>query len=142
MPPDFLLRCTACGHEAVWDTEACPPVGVPEIGHPVLWQCDPCGSERRHVIACQVVITEKLHHEICVATEIDRPTVDRVMGEVHRYRQRTRDALADIGSGSTETEIEDVADATGVAREVVGHIASAEAAWMLRRGYAADAHEA
>jgi hypothetical protein len=141
MPPDFLLRCTACGHEAVWDTEACPPVGIPEIGHPVLWQCGPCGSERRHVVACQVVITEKLYHEICVATEIDRPTVNRVMGELHRYRRRTRDALADVGSSSTE--IEDVADASGAPRDVVGQIVNAEDAWMLRRGYAAaDAHEA
>jgi hypothetical protein len=141
MPPDYLLRCTTCGSEAVWDTEACPPVGVPEIGHPVLWQCEACGNERRHVISCQAVIIDKLHHEICVATEVDRSTVDRVMSEMRRYRRRT-------GAGSTEAglsaaEADDVADVTGVPRDVVGQISNAEAAWIVRRGYVAGgAYEA
>jgi len=136
MPPDFLIRCTVCGHEAVWDTEAWPPAGSPGIGHPVLWRCDACGGERRHVIACQVVLAEKLSHEICVAAEIDRPTVDRVMGELQRYRRRTG------GGGSTTgpsaAEVADVADAISVPRDVVGRIADAESAWMLRRGYAPE----
>jgi len=92
MPPDFLIRCTGCEREAVWDTEAVPPVGVPEIGHPVLWRCETCGGEQRHIVAKLCVIRDKLHHEICLATEIDRCTVDRVMAELCRYRKDTCEA--------------------------------------------------
>jgi hypothetical protein len=114
---------------------------VPEIGHPVLWQCDACGSERRHVIACQAIIIEKLHHEICVATEVDRSTVDRVMSEMRRYRRRTGAEPSEAGPSAAE--VEDVADVTGVPRDVVGQISNAEAAWIVRRGYVAGgAYEA
>src|SRR5512136_1802679 len=92
MPPDFLLRCTGCGREAVWDTEALPPVGAPQIGHPVLWRCDTCGGEQRHTVAEFWVIRDKLHHDICLATEIDRCTVDGVMAELRRYRKDTCEA--------------------------------------------------
>jgi hypothetical protein len=108
---------------------------MPEIGHPVLWQCEACGGERRHAIARQVVITDKFHHEICVATEFDRSTVDRVMSEMHRYRRRT--GAESFEAEARLAEMEDVADLTGVPPDVVSQIADAAAAWMLRRGYAA-----
>jgi len=94
------------------------------------------------MIVCQVVLAEKLSHEICVATEVDRPTVDRVVGEMHRYRRRT--GAGRSAAGPSTAEVEDVADATGVSRDLVGRIANAEAAWFHRRGYAPeeDAHEA
>jgi len=134
MPPDFLLRCTACGSQAVWDTEAVPPVGAPEIGHPVLWRCENCGGEQRHVVQDLVVIPDKLHHEICIATEIDRRTVDRVMAELHRYRNRTREKIP-TGQPEPAEGIEEVAAATGVCRELVADVSAAEADWMRRRGY-------
>ncbi len=134
MPPDFVVRCTGCGREAVWDTEAVPPVGVPEIGHPVLWRCEDCGSEQRHIVQDLVVIADKLHHEISLATEIDRRTVDRVMGEMSRYRQRTH-ATIPTGEPESPEEIEVVAAATAVRLELVAQISAAEAGWMRRRGY-------
>jgi len=137
MPPDFLLRCTRCGKEAVWDTEAFPPVGVPDIGHPVLWRCETCGGEQRHIVEDLFLITDKLHHEICVATEIERRTVDRVMAELCRYRRHTRAADPKAGPGSVD-EVEDVAGATGVPGTLVLEISEAEAAWMQRRGYCSE----
>jgi hypothetical protein len=134
MPPDFLLRCVVCGTEAVWDTEALPPVGAPEIGHPVLWRCEVCGGERRHIVEERFVITDKLHHEICVVTEIDRSTVDRIMAELYRYRQRVREARPS-GQQDPAEEVEEIAAATGAPQELVAEIAVAEGAWMLRRGY-------
>ena len=137
MPPDFLLRCTGCGREAVWDTEAIPPVGAPKIGHPVLWRCETCGGEQRHIVAELCIIHEKLHHEICLTTEIDRCTVDRVMAELCRYRKDTCEAGIEKRSRAAD-EVEDVAGATGVAQELVLEIADAEAAWMRRRGYGSE----
>lgn len=134
MAPDFLLRCTTCGSESVWDTEACPPVGTPEIGHPILWQCDTCGGERRHVIEDLFVITVKLHHDICVATEIERPTVDRVMTQMYRYRRRIRETVP-AGKPDPAEEVEEVSEAAGVPQEIIVEISFAEAAWMLRHGY-------
>ena len=86
MSPDFLLECTVCGSEAAWDTDAVPPVGLPEVGHPVLWYCQACAAERRHTIVDLYVLIDKLHREICIATELERETVDRVMGEVYQHR--------------------------------------------------------
>jgi len=137
MPPDFLLRCTGCGREAVWDTEAFPPVGAPEIGHPVLWRCETCGGEQRHIVAELCIVRDKLHHEICLATEIDRCTVDRVMGELYRYRKDTCEAGIEKRPQVGE-EIEDVASVAGVAQEIVLEIADAEVAWMQRRGYCSE----
>lgn len=134
MPPDFLLRCTGCGREAVWDTEAIPPVGAPEIGHPVLWACETCGSEQRHVVESLCIISDKLHHEICLATEIDRRTVERVMAELCRYRKDTCHVGIEPRRRSAD-EAEDVAAAIGVAQALVLEIADAEAEWMRRRGY-------
>jgi len=134
MPPDFLVRCTGCGGEAVWDTEAVPPVGMPEIGHPVVWTCETCGGEQRHIVEQLCIITDKLHHDICLATEIDRHTVDRVMTELCRYRKDTRVAGIEKRPRPAE-EIEDVAGATGVPRELVLELADAEADWLRRRGY-------
>jgi hypothetical protein len=134
MLPDFLLTCTACGREAVWDTEVLPPVGIPEVGHPVLWFCPDCGQDVRHRIVDLYVITDKLHHEICIATEFDRDTVDRVMAEVYRFRQRACDASPVTRLDAAE-EVEEVAAAAKVSIDVVERISVAEAAWMLRRGY-------
>ncbi len=58
MPPDFLLECTACGTQAVWDTEAVPPVGLPEVGHPALWFCETCGRQMRHTIVDLYVLID------------------------------------------------------------------------------------
>jgi hypothetical protein len=137
MSPDFLVRCTACGSEAVWDTEASPPVGVPEIGHPVLWPCDTCHRDQRHIVQGPVIITDKLHHEISVVTEIDRRTVERVMAETYRYRQQTRGTIPEELQVSAD-QVEDVAGATGLSRELVLQISEAEVAWMRRRGYHAE----
>lgn len=138
MPPDFLLQCTGCGHEAVWDTDTVPPVGEPEVGHPILWYCETCGREMRHTIVDLYVIIDKLHHEICLTTELDRSTVDRVMDVVYRHRQKASEesptALLDPAQ-----EVEDVAEVACVPLEVVEQISVAEAAWMLRRGYIVDA---
>jgi hypothetical protein len=109
-------------------------VGVPEIGHPVLWQCETCGGERRHTVQRVVVITGKLHHDICVATEIDRRTVDCVMAELRRYRMRTHDGAPEKRPGSID-DVEDVAGAIGISSKLVQQICQAEAAWMRRRGY-------
>ncbi len=134
MPPDFLLECTVCGGEAVWDTDALPPVGLPEVGHPVLWHCQSCGREMRHTIVDLYVIVDKLHHEICVATELDRATVDRIMTEVYRVRQRACEEEATAMLDPAQ-EVEEVAEEAGVAVETVAQISVAETAWMLRRGY-------
>jgi hypothetical protein len=112
-------------------------VGVPEIGHPVLWRCETCGGEQRHIVQGFFLITEKLQHEICVATEIDRRTVECVMAELCRYRTGARDGAAEERPGSIE-EVEDVAGAIGVSAKFVQQICQAEAAWMRRRGYAPE----
>lgn len=138
MSPDFLLECTVCGAGAVWDTEAIPPVGVPEVGHPVLWQCAVCGQERRHRIVDLYVILDKLHHEICLATELDRAAVDGVMAEVYRHRRRASEE-APTQRLDPALEVEEVAEALGLPPEVVEQISVAEAAWMLRHGYLVDA---
>jgi len=137
MPPDFLLECTVCGGEAIWDTDAVPPVGLPEMGHPVLWYCEACAGERRHRIVDLYVIIDKLHHEICVATELDRATVDRVMAAVYRHR-RLASEEAPTGRLDPAEEVEEVAEAVDVSPGVVEQISVAEAAWMLRRGYVVD----
>ncbi len=137
MPPDFLLECTVCGGEAIWDTDAVPPVGLPEVGHPVLWYCEGCGREMRHTIADLYVIIDKLHHEICVATELDRAAVDRVMAAVYRHR-RLASEEAPTGRLDPAEEVEEVAEAVDVSPGVVEQISVAEAAWMLRRGYVVD----
>jgi hypothetical protein len=115
-------------------------VGEPEIGHPVLWQCDECGGERRHVVRGHAIVADKLRHEICLATETDRPTVDRVMAELTRYRQRTHDRTTG-GPPQSREGIEDVAAATAVGRETVAQILAAEARWMRRRGYCAGSDQ-
>jgi hypothetical protein len=134
MLPDFLLQCTVCGGEAVWDTDAVPPVGRPEVGHPILWFCQACGEQMRHTIVDLYVIIDKLHHEISLATELDRETVDRVMAEVYRRRERASGGEA-TGRLHAAREAEAVAPAAGVSTQTVEQIAAAEAAWMLRRGY-------
>ncbi len=134
MPPDFLLECTACGSQTVWDTDGVPPVGLPEVGHPVLWFCETCGREVRHTIGGLYVLIHKLHHEICVATELDRKTVDRVMTQVYRHRRVACEEMFALRLAAAQ-EVEDVAGAAGVSLEVVEQISVAEAAWMLRRGY-------
>jgi hypothetical protein len=134
MLPDFLLRCLACGSQSVWDTEVCRPVGTPEIGHRVLWHCEPCGGEQCHVIESLHLVLDKLHHEICLATEIDRRTVDRVMAEVYRCRRR-RDCATSCGRAERAREMEAVAEITDLPRELVGEVVAAEIAWLSRRGY-------
>jgi hypothetical protein len=134
MPPDFLLACTTCGTEAVWDTEAVPPVGAPEVGHPVVWFCATCQAQRRHHIAGEVVIADKLHHEICLATELERATVDRVLEELRRQHAglepgRTGRLLDEAGA------LDMIAKATGVPRAVVREIVLAHRRWGERRGY-------
>lgn len=134
MSPDFLLECTVCGSEAVWDTDAVPPVGLPEVGHPVLWYCQACAAERRHSIVDLYILIDKLHHEICIATELDRATVDRVMSEVYQHRQRASQE-APMARLDPAQEVEGVAEEAGISLDVVEQISVAEAAWMLRRGY-------
>jgi hypothetical protein len=134
MLPDFLLECTACGSQAVWDTEAVPPVGRPEVGHPVRWFCQTCGREVRHTIVDLYVLIDKLHHEICVATELDRETVDQVMAQVYRHRAVACREMLTLRLDAAQ-EVEDVAGAAGVSLGVVEQISVAEVAWMLRRGY-------
>ena len=138
MLPDFLLECTACGNEAVWDTDAIPPMGHPEVGHPVLWFCPACGAERHHTIVDLYVVIDKLHHEICLATELDRETVDRVMAEVYRHRQRASEDEPTAYLDPAE-EAEEVAKAARVSLGVVEQVSLAEASWMLRRGYIVEA---
>ncbi len=134
MPPDFLLECAACGGETVWDTDAVPPVGRPEVGHPVLWFCQSCGREIRHTIVDLYVVIDKLHHEICLATELDRSIVDRVVAEMYRHRRRESEEVPAARLDPAQ-EVEDVAEAVGVLPDVVERISVAEAAWMFRRGY-------
>ena len=136
MLPDFLLECVACGGRSVWDTDALPPVGCPEVGHPVLWCCHTCGADVRHTIVGLYLATEKLHHEICLAAEVDRLTVDRVMAEVYHRRGHWDEASA--ARMESAQEAEEVAETAGVSPVVVEQISAAEADWMLRHGYLAD----
>jgi hypothetical protein len=140
MPPDFLLECMVCGDEAVWDTDSIPPVGQPEVGHPVLWFCQDCRRETRHTITDLYVIEPKLHHDICLASELDRDTVNRVMTEMCRHRRRASEESPTTPLDPAQ-EVEEVAEAVGVPQEVVEQISVAEAAWMLRRGYVVEAVE-
>ncbi len=137
MPPDFLLVCSVCGSEAVWDTEALPPAGLPEVGHPVVWRCAACRIETRHQITGEVVIRDKLHHDLSVATEVDRPTVDRVMAEVWRRHGELPAGLAGRLAEQLGA-LESIAAAAGVAEAVVREIVLAEGAWVHRRGYTSD----
>jgi hypothetical protein len=132
MPPDFLLRCNGCGGETIWDTEALPPVGTPEVGDPIFWLCAGCGREMRHVIAEPAVLSDKLHHEISLATELERQTVEQVMAEVNRRR------LAGCAGDDLARRMVEIAEAVGVSTEAVDEIVLAEAAWMRRRGYPTD----
>jgi hypothetical protein len=134
MLPDFLLQCTACGAESVWDTDALPPVGRPEVGHPVLWLCQTCGAERRHTIVDLYVVIDKLHHEICLTTELDRSTVDQVMAEIYRRRRQESEEVPTVQPGPTQEAVE-VAESLGISLGMVERIYMAEAAWMLRQGY-------
>jgi hypothetical protein len=137
MPPDYLLQCTVCGHEAVWDTDAVSPVGTPEVGHPVLWLCKACGRELRHTIVDLYVIVDKLHHEICLLTELDRATVDRVMDQVYRQRQKASE-VGPLAVLDPAQEVEEAAEMARVPLETVAKISVAEVEWMLRRGYILD----
>ena len=125
MPPDLLLQCSICGAETVWDTETLPPVGRPEVGDPVRWFCAACGLEVRHAVLREVLIPEKLHHEICLTTEVDRATVNRVMAEVARRR---------AGSGIAGSS-EALGEACDVPAATVREILAAATAWQRRRGY-------
>ncbi len=118
----------------MWDTDAVPPVGRPEVGHPVLWFCQTCGREIRHTIVDLYVVIDKLHHEICLATELDRSIVDRVVAEMYRHRRRESEEVPAARLDPAQ-EVEDVAEAVGVLPDVVERISVAEAAWMFRRGY-------
>lgn len=118
----------------MWDTDAVPPVGRPEVGHPVLWFCQSCGREIRHTIVDLYVVIDKLHHEICLATELDRSIVDRVVAEMYRHRRRESEEVPAARLDPAQ-EVEDVAEAVGVLPDVVERISVAEAAWMFRRGY-------
>ena len=132
MPPDFVLRCTACGNEVLWDTDQLPPAGTPLVGHPVLWPCQACGNEQRHRIQDLFVVPDKLRHAVSVATEIDRPTVDRIMAAADRFRESHADSAAFRGSAE---ELAAVAEAANVPAGVVERITVAEAAWLYQRGY-------
>ena len=127
--PDFVLVCSVCGTEAVWDTEQLPPAGTPEVGHPVLWPCNTCGTDQRHRITDICLNTDKLRHAVSMATEIDRRTVDRVLGAAEYFRR------SHASGGGTAEELRAVAKAAGVPAEVADRIAVAEAAWLCRHGY-------
>jgi hypothetical protein len=133
--PDFVLRCTVCGGEVLWDTDQLPPAGTPQVGDPVLWSCVTCRCERRHRIESLCLVAEKLRHAVSVATEIDGPTVERVMAAAERFRRAGDDCPGPRGAADERTA---VADAAGVPAEVVDRIAVAEAAWLCRRGYIQD----
>jgi hypothetical protein len=92
----------------------------------------------RHTIVDLYVMTDKLHHEISLATELDRATVDRVMAEVYQKRQGEIEE-APTAPLDPAREAEEVAEGAGVRLEVVEQIFVAEAAWMLRRGYIVEA---
>ncbi|HTX52819.1 MAG TPA: hypothetical protein VMD08_05385 [Candidatus Baltobacteraceae bacterium] len=130
--PDFVLVCSVCGSEALWDTDQLPPAGTPEVGHPVLWPCPTCGSERRHRIQDVCLIAEKLRHAVSIATEIDRQTVDRVFAAAERFRQSADDSRGGMGAAE---ELAAVASAAGVPADLVDRIAIAEAGWLSRHGY-------
>jgi hypothetical protein len=91
----------------------------------------------RHTIVDLYVVVDKLHHEICLATELDRSTVDRVMAEMYRHRRRESEE-APTARLDPAQEVEAVAETVGVSLDVVERIAVAEAAWMLRRGYVVE----
>ena len=110
-------------------------MGTPQVGHPVLWRCEACGAERRHIIESYYLALDKLHHEICVATEIDRRTVDLVMTELYWCRRARERPTSSTRVKSVE-EAEEVARVTGIRQEMVERIATAESAWLVRRGYA------
>lgn len=132
MPPDFLLACEACGAESVWDTETLPPVGRPEVGHPVVWSCASCRLETRHRVVCEVVLSDKLYHDICVATELARSMVERVMVAI-RERYPSLPAAADqLAEPATAAVIAQAAD---VPVDVVREVGAAAAVWSSRRGY-------
>ena len=109
-------------------------MGAPQIGHPVLWRCGTCGGERRHTVESLFLALDKLHHEICVATEIERQTVDLVMTEMYWCR-RSRERPTFPTHVKSAEEAEEVARLTGIRAELVQQIAAAEAAWLLQRGY-------
>ena len=88
----------------------------------------------RHYIADLYVITEKLHHDLCVTTELDRATVNRVMAAAYRYRQEALETSSAACLNPAE-EVEEVAEAAVVPVEVGERLSVAEADWMLRRGY-------
>lgn len=135
--PDFLLQCSQCGGEAVWDTEVLPPVGEPEVGQPVLWPCAACGREMRHTIADLYVLAEKLHHQICLATELDRQTVDRVMAALYQLRHEAAEATPPQPRTPAQ-EVAEAAERAGQTEELVEQIAVAETDYLSRRGYLAD----
>ncbi len=130
--PDFLLRCSVCGSEVLWDTDQLPPAGTPQLGDPVLWFCVACHDERRHLIVAVAVQSQKLRQAVSVATEIDGPTVERVMAAADRIREVEGDRP---GLGGGPDELAAVAAAADVPPELVDRIAVAEAAWLSRRGY-------
>jgi hypothetical protein len=94
----------------------------------------------RHTIVDLYVMTDKLHHEISLATELDRTTVDRVMAEAYQKRQRESEE-APAAPLHPAREAAEVAETAGVRLEVVEQIFAAEAAWMLRRGYIVEVAE-
>ncbi len=132
MLPDYLLSCTVCGSEALWDTDQLPPAGIPRIGDPVLWSCATCGSDRRHVIADLHIFPEKVRHAVSVATEIDCQIVDRVMAATDRLR---RSGTTGAVPPDASDDISAVAAALGVPPDTVDRIAVAEATWLCRHGY-------
>ena len=105
----------------MWDTHAVPPVGCPEVGHPVLWFCQTCRAERRHTIVDLHLPIDRLHHEICVVTELDRETVDRIMAEVYR-RRRT-----EARQSEPDQQAREIAGSIGVSLDAVERICAAEA---------------
>jgi len=92
----------------------------------------------RHTIVDLYIVIEKLHHEICLATEQERSMVDRVMAKVYRHRRRESEGAPTVRLNAAQ-EVEEVAEAVGVSADVVERIAMAEVTWMLRRGYLVDA---
>ena len=90
----------------------------------------------RHTIVDLYIVIDKLHREICLATELARSMVDRVMAETYRRRRESEEAPT-VRLDAAQ-EVEEVAEAVGVSPDVVERIFVAEAAWMLRRRYLVD----